>query len=395
MDNLGDKQAVVNIGLIGHVDHGKTSVTKMLSGKWTDTHSEELKRGISIRLGFADTSFYLCPKCNSYGTDEKCSCGGKATFLRRVSFVDAPGHETLMATMLSGSTVMDGALLIIAANEECPQPRTKEHLLAINMAGVKNVVVVQNKVDLVDKEKALINYKQIKGFLKEVGYENTPIIPISANMGLNKSGLIQAMEEVIKTPKRDEKADLFMWVVRSFDVNKPGADISELKGGVLGGTIVKGLLKVGDEIEISPVDGGKLITKVTSLRTEKGELEIARPGGLVAVATELDSAMTFNDSMKGKVVGANGKLPEPVSQIELEVTSLERELMKFDKDIFINEPLVLTIGTSTNLGVVSAIQKNKIKVNLRLKAIVQKEQNVAISRNFQNGWHLYGYGKCL
>jgi len=387
-----DKQALVNIGLIGHVDHGKTSVTRMLSGKWTDTHSEELKRGISIRLGFADTNFFHCKKCGSYTTEEKCKCGSKVEYVRRISFVDAPGHETLMATMLSGSSIMDGALLIIAANEPCPQPRTKEHLLAVKMAGVKNIVVVQNKIDLVDKEKAMENYEQIKVFLKDVGYETAPIIPISANLNLNKSELIQAIEENIETPKHNENADLFMWVVRSFDVNKPGCDIDALNGGVLGGTIVRGVIKVGDEIEISPNDP-HLVTKVVSLRTEKGAIEVARPGGLVAISTELDPAITYNDSMKGKVVGHKGKLSPPVSALELEVTSLERELMKFDKPIFVNEPLVLTIGTSTNLGVVSSVLKDKVKVNLKLKAIVEKGQNVAISRNFQNGWHLYGYGR--
>ena len=392
---MDTKQAVVNIGLIGHVDHGKTSITKMLSGKWTDTHSEEIKRGISIRLGFADTVFYKCGKCKTYTTEEKCKCGNKATALRRVSFVDAPGHETLMATMLSGATIMDGALLIIAANEECPQPRTKEHLMAVKMSGVKNVVVVQNKVDLVTKEKALENYNQIKTFLESLGYKDVPIIPVSANMGLNKSELIQAIEETIETPKHDDKANLYMCIVRSFDINKPGDDIENLIGGVLGGTILKGQIKVGDEIEISPVDGEKLVTKVVSLRTGKWELETARSGGLIAVGTELDPAMSYNDSLKGKVVGHVGELSKPVSQIELDVTSLERELMKFDKPIIVNEPLVLTIGTSTNLGIVSAITKNKVKINLKLKSIIEKGQNIAISRNFQNGWHLYGYGRSI
>ena len=114
------QQPEINIGMIGHVDHGKTTLTKALSGEWTDRHSEELKRGISIRLGYADVAFYKCPECQgpaAYGTSKKCkNCGAEAEFLRAVSFVDAPGHETLMATMLSGAALMDGALRLVAAN---------------------------------------------------------------------------------------------------------------------------------------------------------------------------------------------------------------------------------------------------------------------------------------
>ena len=140
-------QAVVNIGMVGHVDHGKTTLTEALSGIWTDVHSEELRRGISIRLGYADTSFYRCPSCGLYTTKETCPRDGSETeFLRRVSFVDAPGHETLMATMLSGAAIMDGAVLVIAANEPCPQPQTKEHLMALDITGIDKIVIVQNKI---------------------------------------------------------------------------------------------------------------------------------------------------------------------------------------------------------------------------------------------------------
>ena len=90
-------QSDVNIGLVGHVDHGKTTLTKALSGVWTDTHSEETKRGISIRLGYADIEFKKCPKCDEpecYTTSDKCEiCGSETELIRKVSFVDAPGHE--------------------------------------------------------------------------------------------------------------------------------------------------------------------------------------------------------------------------------------------------------------------------------------------------------------
>jgi translation initiation factor 2 subunit 3 len=115
----GPVQPVINIGTIGHVDHGKTTLVQALSGKWTDTHSEEVKRGITIRLGYADAVFRKCPKCEGiegFTIEETCKKHKvKTDVLRKVSFVDSPGHESLMATMLSGATIIDGALLLVAA----------------------------------------------------------------------------------------------------------------------------------------------------------------------------------------------------------------------------------------------------------------------------------------
>ena len=248
-------QPEINIGLVGHVDHGKTTLVKSMSGKWTDTHSEELKRGITIRLGYADAAFYKCTKCKepeSFTTDEKCDkCGGPAEFLRKVSFVDAPGHESLMATMLSGATIMDGAVLLVSALEDCPQPQTREHLMALEIIGIEKVIVVQNKIDLVSEIDAKANYEQIKAFLKGTKFEKAPIIPMSAQHSINKDVLISTIQEIIPSPKRDE-GEPVMLVARSFDINKPGTPAEKLFGGIIGGALKQGMLKKGEEIEILP-----------------------------------------------------------------------------------------------------------------------------------------------
>ena len=153
-------QPEVNIGMVGHVDHGKTTLTQALSGTWTDTHSEERKRGKSIKLGYADTAFYKTKGGDFYarGKHPDGKEDAEKDLLRVVSFVDAPGHETLMAVMISGAAIMDGALLLVAANETCPQAQTREHLAALQIAGIENIVVVQNKVDIVSKERAIESY---------------------------------------------------------------------------------------------------------------------------------------------------------------------------------------------------------------------------------------------
>ncbi|MBI1968297.1 translation initiation factor IF-2 subunit gamma, partial [Candidatus Woesearchaeota archaeon] len=191
-------QPELNIALVGHVDHGKTTVTERLSGKWTDTHSEELKKGITIRLGYADFTIAECPACKLLATKETCrKCNGATIPLRKISLVDAPGHESLMATMLSGAAIVDGALLLVAANEKCPQPQTKEHLMALQISGIKNVIIVQNKIDLVSEEEAMENYREIKQFLSTTDYKDAPIIPISARANVNVDMLLEAIQEYI------------------------------------------------------------------------------------------------------------------------------------------------------------------------------------------------------
>ena len=120
------KQPEVNIGMVGHVDHGKTTLTQALSGTWTDTHSEERKRGISITLGYADTSFHVTSDGEHYAKGKHPDGEkGKGDLLRVVSFIDAQGHETLMAVMISGASIRDGALLLVAATEKCPPASDK------------------------------------------------------------------------------------------------------------------------------------------------------------------------------------------------------------------------------------------------------------------------------
>ncbi len=390
-------QAEVNIGLIGHVDHGKTSITKALSGKWTDTHSEELKRGISIRLGYADTTFYKCPACKgaeAYSTKETCpNCGKKTKKLRKVSFVDAPGHETLMTTMLSGAALMHGAILVIAANEFCPQPRTKEHLMALKIGGIKNIIVAQNKIDLVDKKKAVENYKQIEKFLKEMDCK-AEIIPTAAHFGTNMDLLIEAIEKTIPSPKLDSKKPAKMYVARSFDINRPGIKPKELVGGVLGGTIIQGKIKEGDELELSPgINNQKTKIKVIELSTEGGKIKEAIPGGLISIKTLIDANLTKNDQMKGHIIGKPGSIPDSTSNIKMKINYFKREITDKKLDLRKGETIVLSAGTATTIGDVISMKKEVIEVALKVPIAVEKKQKIAVSKKDGIRWRLIAYGE--
>ncbi|MGV8087216.1 MAG: translation initiation factor IF-2 subunit gamma [Candidatus Woesearchaeota archaeon] len=411
-EDVSDKepiQPVLNIGLVGHVDHGKTTLTEKLTGKWTDTHSEEIKRGITIRLGYADVTFRKCSQCDEpecYTTQKTCPIHNiPTTFLRKVSFVDAPGHESLMATMLSGAAIIDGALLLVAANEFCPQPQTREHLMALEMSGIKNVIIVQNKIDLVDSERVLKNHQQIKDFLKGTTYENSPIIPISAQHIVNLDLLAQAIQDIIPTVKRDETKDPMMFIARSFDINKPGTTPLKMKGGILGGAIMQGILSVGDRIEIRPgriveeanqIVAKPLFTTITSAMTGSVPVDSLHPGGSVALMTNLDPSVVNSDKLTGNVIGLPGKLPKIWYNFDLEVNLLDRVVGAKDElkvdPIKLNEVLMLNVNSAATVGFVTNIGKNRVKCKLKLPVCAELNSKVTISRRVGTRFRLIGYG---
>jgi len=402
-------QPEVNIGTLGHVDNGKSTLVQSLTGIWTARHSEELRRGITIRIGYADAFIYKCPKCRgpyNYRTQTKCPlCGSETKFVRGLSFVDCPGHHSLMVTMLSGSSLMDGALFVLASNAKCPQAQDREHLLAAGSVGIKNLVFVQNKIDVISKERALENFKEIKAFVKGTIAEDAPIVPISAQHGTNIDVLLREIEDRIPTPKRDLTASPRLFVLRSFEVNKPGTEIDDIVGGVIGGSVVQGVFRIGDEIEIRPgipvQEGGKsryepLVTTVRSLSVSRGQVQEATSGGLVGIGTDLDPSLTKSDGLVGSVTGKTGALPPSLSKITLDVNLFEKvvgtELAVPVDKIRSNEALVLNVGTTVTSGLVSSARESLVDVTLRKPVCAEAGSKVAISRRITDSWRLIGFG---
>ncbi|MEK6934525.1 MAG: translation initiation factor IF-2 subunit gamma, partial [Nanoarchaeota archaeon] len=386
--------------MVGHVDHGKTTLLQALTGKWTDIHSEEIKRGITIRLGYADATFYKDKQ--SYTTKKTKT----SKPIRKVSFIDTPGHESLMATMLSGSAIMDGALLLIAANEKCPQPQTKEHLMALEIVGVKNIIIIQNKIDLVTEEEAKDNYKEIQNFIKGTIAEKAPIIPVSAQHSVNIDALIEAIETIIPTPKRDSKKTPLMFIARSFDINKPGTEVEKLFGGVLGGSIKQGILKVNDEIEIRPglkeeshgkVKWISLKTKIADLKTGGLSVKEVQPGGSIGVLTSLDPSLVKSDSLVGNIAGYSDKLPEVHYELNLKPHLLDRvvgtkEELKVEP-IKKAESLLLNVNSAATVGLVTELHKDSFHVMLKLPVCADKKDRVTISRILAGRFRLIGYAE--
>ncbi len=400
-------QPEINIGMVGHVDHGKTTLVKALSGKWTDTHSEEIKRGITIRLGYADVTVYKCGTCaesDAYTINPTCSvCGKPAIVVRKFSLVDAPGHESLMATMLCGANIIDGALLLISAQEKCPQPQTFEHVTALQIVGIKNVIVIQNKIDLVSEEQAKKNYQEIKDFLKGTPYENAPIVPMSALHSVNLDVLLEAIMSAVPVPTRDQTKDPLFFVARSFDINKPGAEPKKMVGGVLGGTLRQGVLKPDQEIAILPgyeiaekKQWKPLTTTIMSLMSGGTKTEQIVPGGSVGILTKLDPAVVKSDKLVGSVVGLPGKLPPVWNELKLETHLLERVVGAKDKlvvdPVKLGEMLMLNVNAAATVGIVKSLSKKEIVCTLRRPVCAEAGSRVAMSRNVGQRWRLIGYG---
>ncbi|KAH0670258.1 hypothetical protein KY290_025685 [Solanum tuberosum] len=422
------RQATINIGTIGHVAHGKSTVVKAISGVQTVRFKNELERNITIKLGYANAKIYKCeeercprPACyKAYGSGKEdnpmCDVPGfencKMKLLRHVSFVDCPGHDILMATMLNGAAIMDGALLLIAANESCPQPQTSEHLAAVEIMRLQHIIILQNKVDLVQENVAINQHEAIQKFIQGTVADGAPVVPISAQLKYNIDVVCEYIVKKIPIPERNFTSPPNMIVIRSFDVNKPGFEVDDIRGGVAGGSILKGVLKVNQLIEIRPgivvkdesgnIKCTPIYSRIVSLFAEQNELQFAVPGGLIGVGTTMDPTLTRADRLVGQVLGEVGSLPEVYVELEVNFFLLRRLLGVRTKEserqgrvskLAKGEILMLNIGSMSTGARVVAIKNVFAKLQLTSPVCTSKGEKIALSRRIEKHWRLIGWGE--
>ncbi|XWS53600.1 hypothetical protein CRYUN_Cryun10bG0015200 [Craigia yunnanensis] len=401
------RQATINIGTIGHVAHGKSTVVKAISGVQTVRFKNELERNITIKLGYANAKIYKCE-------DERCPrpmCY-KMKLLRHVSFVDCPGHDILMATMLNGAAIMDGALLLIAANESCPQPQTSEHLAAVEIMRLQHIIILQNKVDLIQENVAINQHEAIQKFIQGTVADGAPVVPISAQLKYNIDVVCEYIVKKIPIPERNFVSPPNMIVIRSFDVNKPGFEVDEIKGGVAGGSILRGVLKVNQFIEVRPgivvkdengnIKCTPIYSRIVSLYAEQNELQFAVPGGLIGVGTTMDPTLTRADRLVGQVLGEVGSLPEVFVELEVNFFLLRRLLGVRTKGserqgkvskLAKGEILMLNIGSMSTGARVIAVKNDLAKLQLTSPVCTSKGEKIALSRRVEKHWRLIGWGQ--
>ncbi|CAG7851249.1 Eukaryotic translation initiation factor 2 subunit gamma Short=eIF-2-gamma [Serendipita indica DSM 11827] len=418
------KQATINLGTIGHVAHGKSTLVKAISGVHTVRFKNELVRNITIKLGYANAKIYKCdnPKCPRPGNYKSYSSNKEDRPLcerpGHVSFVDCPGHDILMATMLNGAAVMDAALLLVAGNETCPQPQTSEHLAAVEIMRLKHIIILQNKVDLIKQAAAEEHHKSITQFVKGTVADRSPIVPISAQLKYNIDAVNEYIVKTIPIPERDFTADPRLIIIRSFDVNKPGSEVDDLRGGVAGGSILTGVLRVGQEVEIRPGIVTKdssgnhrcspIISRIVSLHAEQNHLQFAVPGGLIGVGTLIDPTLCRADRLVGHVLGAPGRLPDVYTELEINLFLLRRLLGVKTEDkkqtkvqkLAKGEILLVNIGSTSCGGRVISVKtsdtkdgpKTLAKIQLTQPACTDIGEKVALSRRIDKHWRLVGWG---
>mmetsp|Transcript_23336 Transcript_23336/g.27462 ORF Transcript_23336/g.27462 Transcript_23336/m.27462 type:complete len:465 (+) Transcript_23336:30-1424(+) len=421
------RQATINIGTIGHVAHGKSTVVKAISGVQTVRFKNEIERNITIKLGYANAKIYRCDnpddgpgnyRSKSSSSPDVFDEASKTWRLQRhVSFVDCPGHDILMATMLNGAAVMDAAMLLVAGNEPCPQPQTSEHLAAVEIMRLGNIIILQNKVDLIKPDAAIAQHEEIRKFVAGTVADQAPIIPISAVLKYNIDVVVEYICHRVPVPVRDFTSVPRLIVIRSFDVNKPGEDVEHLKGGVAGGSILQGVFRLHEEIEVRPGIVNKsasgvitcrpICSRIISLKAEHNDLKYAVPGGLIGVGTMIDPTLTRADRLVGQVLGRHGHLPDVFTEVEISFYLLRRllgvkaaegskqaKVQKLSKQ----EILMVNIGSTATGGKVIAVRKNDDDVELAKIALTQpvctqEGEKIALSRRVEKHWRLIGWGQ--
>jgi len=304
----------VNIGTIGHVDHGKTTltaaITKVLAGQGLaesrdfdaiDNAPEEKERGITINTSHVEYQ----------------------TANRHYAHVDCPGHADYVKNMVTGAAQMDGAILVVAATDG-PMPQTREHILLARQVGVPKLVVFMNKVDMVDDEELLelveMEVRELLDFYEYEG-DDTPIIKGSALGGLEGDDkwvgsiieLMEAVDNWIPLPERDIDKDFLMPIEDVFSITG--------RGTVATGRIESGVINTGDEVEIQGFDADKMTSTITGVEMFRKILDRGEAGDNVGL---LLRGVEKTDIKRGMVIAKSGTIT-PHTVFKAEVYILKKE----------------------------------------------------------------------
>ena len=403
-----ESQPIINVGFIGHVSDGKSTVTRRLTDVETQKFSKEKETNITIRLGYANAKIYKCQMCPepicyySIGINTKTNeckhCGEKGILVNHISFVDCPGHNSFMGTMLNGTSVMDYTITVESVvNKTFPAPQTIQHLDAIESNNIPNVAIILNKVDLVNEITTFEKIDILKDFLKKYKSKANPIIPISATFDVNIDVICEILAK-LKVPQRELECEkLRMNIIRSFNINLPGTKIDTLKGGVVGGSIIKGTVKINDTVYIYPgmIYEDKyepLKAKVLTIFSEKTSLQSAVCGGLIALGLDIDPGLTGDDALVGNVIKLNNKFDDTnkfyvTKKVKLDIKYFDI----FNQDILnSSNKFILNI----NMNNIQAEIKDDYFV-FEKPIYIEMNDNITVSIKNQEGLQIIGTGKLI
>lgn len=393
-NNILKLQPIINIGCLGSVSDGKSTLVEKLTGTRTQRHSSEQKRNITIKQGYGnmkiwsdDVNYYTT---NSETTEYTTEDGDDCKLSNHISFVDCPGHQELIQTMLSSIAIMDGAIIVIAVDQPLDKkPQLIQHLAAAKLGKLEKIVICMNKIDLVSKSVLLKRKEELDDLLKQYDIKPFAIIPTCFNKKIGLNSLLDIIMNLFNPTlfiEKNKDTSLFR-ISRTFDINKPGTNWNEVVGGVLGGSLVSGKLKVGDKIEIRPGQISKVQNKfvcqpistiIISMQTDDNVINEIIPGGLVGIRTDIDPFYAKNDGLAGSIVGLPGTLPDVYSEITLEIKMIT--LFGFEWNPQINDTVMLQIGTKMIESKLIKIGK-KLIFELMKPVCIQNEQHIIICKN--------------
>lgn len=327
-----------NVAIIGHIANGKSTLIETLTGTSTKRHSVEKTEGATRKLGYAFCYLYQCEKCMRYAScrDVKYTCCNEpAKCLEQIYFIDTPGHHKYIETMNRGIVCADIALLLTDCKSETLQKQTLEHLIIATIYNVKTIVL-QNKIELVTTDQCRKHYAMLVSEMKGTTAEGAPIIPISAQNGVNIDIVCKVLHQSLQTLIKPIVQKTTMKVVRSFDINKAWEEcnsknwVMDLKGGIMGVSVCgSGSFKVDDIITILPGvvkrDGTTipLKTKIIGIRSEeKEENKPITQGGTFSLGTLLDPSLTKDDRLIGNLAGFEGEMPAVINVLNGKITEM-------------------------------------------------------------------------
>ncbi len=329
------------IGTAGHIDHGKTTLIKALTGRETDRWEEEKRRGITIDLGF---TYFDLPDGNTAG------------------IIDVPGHEKFVKNMLAGVIGMDMVLLVVAADEGM-MPQTVEHLNILNMLGLKKGIVVLTKYDLIDPEWLELVKEDIKEELKGTFFENAPMTEVSSKTGYGIDKLIELIVEQTQTEVEERNVNTIprLPIDRVFSITGFGT--------VITGTLISGTLKKGDEVEIYPVNK---ICKIRNVQVHSKDAERASAGQRTAINL---SGIKKSEIYRGCVIAPVNSMKNTM------MLDVKLSLLKDSRRVVENRSrLHLYTGTSEILCRVVLLDRDELSPGESCYAQLRLEEEVAVRR---------------
>jgi translation initiation factor 2 subunit 3 len=397
---------IINIGTLGSVSHGKSTLVSMLTGTKTQRHSTEQIRNITIKPGYANLKIWQDEDTFEFITtnSEIYEMEG-FRLVHHISFVDCPGHQELIQVMLGSVSLMKGAIVVVSAAEDIKTAKQlTQHLAAAKLAKLENLIVLFNKLDLVSKSKAIERKEDLDELLTRLGIKPKITIPTALNKRIGYQNIIKSILEIFP-PKLDEnkEAPLFR-ILRSFDINKPGINWNEIQGGVLGGSLLTGKLEVGDKIVIKPgnfqkkSDGSWIMkpieTIIKSIKTEKENIINTHPGGLVGFGTDIDPFYCKDEKLEGQVLGLPGQLPPVYYEIKINITLTEDFDGKWNPKV--NDSIYLQIGNINTKATLTNINESIFTFKLTKPCCIMDNDLILICVDSEgNLFRIVGYGNFI